>query len=362
MMDAMDESARSIDTNGWVEIAGNPLSKAGVFDYRGAQLPNAPDAARIYRVYRPAEELADPECIASFRLLPWIDDHAMLGDEDAGLMPAERKGVQGVIGEEVYFDAPYLRGNLKVFSQSLAGLIEAGKRELSCGYRCVYDWTSGVFEGQPYDCVQRQIRGNHVALVNSGRMGPDVAVLDTLDQPTLTSDAKEPAMADEAKEEGGSGMTLEQALEAIKTVMPAIKMLQEAASAATPADPAIDVPAADAEPKKDDDKMDDEKKGEGMDAAPALTVKQLMAQIARRDALAGKLSQHVGTFDHAEMTEQEVAQYGIAKLGLSAPAGHEAAMLAGYLAGAQVPSKVATTATMDSTADNFVTRHLTRKE
>lgn len=38
----------------------------------------------------------------------------MLGD--AG-MPAERKGIEGVIGEEVYYDAPFLRANIKVFSK-----------------------------------------------------------------------------------------------------------------------------------------------------------------------------------------------------------------------------------------------------
>ncbi len=351
----MDESARSVDTNGWVTVNGNPLSKVGVFPYSGAQLPDAPDPNRIYQVYRPAEELADPECVESFKLLPWIDNHTMLGDEEAGLTPAERKGVQGVIGEDVYFDAPYLRGNLKVFSQSLASLIEAGKRELSCGYRCVYEWTSGVFEGQAYDCIQRQIRGNHVALVNAGRMGPDVAVLDSkLDQVSLTTDAKEPLMAEEAKEEGGSGMTLEQALEAIKGIMPAIKMLQEANASSAEVDEPV---AVDAFEKKDDDDKE-EKEGKGMDSA--LSIKDLMAQIARRDALAKQLSVHVGTFDHAEMTEAEVAEYGVKKLGLQAPKGSEAAMLAGYLKAAPAP-KVATAADA-SNGDNFVTRHLKSKE
>ncbi|MCL2887621.1 MAG: DUF2213 domain-containing protein, partial [Betaproteobacteria bacterium] len=141
------EDKSILDTNGFREISNNPLSKVGVFPYSGRSLTNAPDPNKKYMVYRPAEELSDPECIESFRLLPWVDNHAMLGSEDEGLTPAEKKGVQGVIGEDVYFKNGTLYGNLKVFSQSLANLIEAGKRELSCGYRCTYEWTPGTFDG-----------------------------------------------------------------------------------------------------------------------------------------------------------------------------------------------------------------------
>lgn len=184
-------SARIPDANGWVEIQRNPLSKVGVFPYSGRSI-GAPEPDRIYRVYRPAEELSNPETIASFRLQPWVDDHTMLGDPtvDENLTAAENKGVHGVIGEKVEFDSSTgtLYANLKLWSQRLADLIAAGKKELSCGYRCVYEFASGVFEGQQYDVIQRQIRGNHLALVDRGRMGPGVAVLDHL---TFTFDAQE---------------------------------------------------------------------------------------------------------------------------------------------------------------------------
>ncbi|HEX7687358.1 MAG TPA: DUF2213 domain-containing protein [Burkholderiaceae bacterium] len=377
---AMDESARDFDTNGWFEIKGNPLSKVGVFPYRGRQVGKPDEPDRLFQILRPAEELSDPEAIASFRLLPWIDNHVMLGPEEAGLMPAERKGVQGVVGEDVYFDPDtddgVLRGNVKLFSQSMATLIEAGKRELSCGYRCKYDWTPGVFKGQPYDAIQRRIRGNHLALVKSGRMGPDVAVLDSIDQPTTSE--KEPSMADEKKDEGGSGMTLEAALDAFKQVMPAIKMLMEHANpgAATTTAAAVDAdPGKTEEEKKDEAKTvaakdddsgtpppkdDDDKGSAAMDEAAVF--RSVMGQVVRRDKLARELSAHIGTFDHSEMTEAEVAAYGVKKLGIKAAAGQEAAVLSGYLAAAVAPSaKKATTAVaMDSSSGggDFVTRFL----
>ena len=383
---AMDESARFLDSNGWIEVRRNPLSKVGVFNYTGRQVGDSTNPDKVYRVYRPAEELAAPECLESFRLLPWIDNHVMLGHEDDGLMPAERKGVQGVIGEDVSFDGETLFGNLKVFSHSLASLIEAGKRELSCGYRCTYDFTPGVFRGEAYDSVQRTIRGNHLALVHSGRMGPGVAVLDSADD--QSTPVKEPPMADDVKDEGGSGMTLEAALEAFKQFLPAFEMLQRSMSGA-PAEAAL-VPvevenlelavdpsavvavAADADPDKKDDKpkaddkkADDDKpkkedkKESAMDES--VQFKAFAGQLKRREALAGALAKHVGTFDHSDMTEAEVAKYGVKKLGIKAPAGQELTALQSYMLGRGDPSKavLVTTGAMDAApSDNFVTRYI----
>lgn len=375
---SMDESARIVDTNGWFETRANPISKVGIFEYRGRQIKGAPDPDKMYRVYRPAEELSHPDCIESFRLLPWIDNHTMLGDEDMGLTPAERKGVQGVIGEQVFFEGDTLFANLKVFSQSLANQIDAGKRELSCGYRCEWDWTPGTFEGQPYDLVQRQMRGNHIASVQSGRMGSDVAVLDSIDPPTQ---AKEPEMADETT---GSGMTLEQALQKVKDAVPAIAMIREAGLltdallngqvliAADADDPeakkkaeeeeaAKKKAAEDAEAAAEGDKEKKEKKDDKPAMDEAEIFKSVVAKVARRDKLAARLSAHVGTFDHSEMTEADVAAYGIEKLGLTAAKGSEASVLEGWLQGAKAPSAARTTAShaQDAKAsDNAVTRFL----
>lgn len=391
---AMDkDSVREVDTNGWQEIPRNPLSKVGVFTYSGRQVGDTANPDKPYRVYRPAEELSDPDCIDSFRLIPWIDNHVMLGSEEDGLMPAERKGVQGVIGEDVFFEGETLYGNLKVFSQSMAGLIEAGKRELSCGYRCVYDFTPGTFRGEAYDCVQRTIRGNHLALVHTGRMGPDVAVLDSIDHTTNPTD-KEPPMADQNG--GGSGNSLDEALQTLKTATPearkahliALRAVMDEAGdpkdeekkeeKAEDADSDKDEKKEDAkdsdldmkEGKDSDLKMDDiAKHPNAMDAAEvqrqiADGIKAHTASVKRRDALAKQLGAHVGTFDHSEMTEAEVAAYGVKKLGLDAPKGQEAAMLAGFLKAKGAPSESKTVkpaSTMDGAAGDFVSAYLNQK-
>lgn len=362
-------SARQTDLNGFVTIKGNPISKEGVFEYSGAQIGlMGDDAYKVFKVYRPAEELADPECIESFRLLPFINEHTMLGSEDEGFTPSERKGVEGMIGEDVYFDAPYLRGTLRIVSESLKNAIDSGKVELSPGYRCVYEMTSGIFNGQQYDAIQRKIRGNHLALVEEGRTGPDVAVLDKMTFTVDSATLKEAVMAEEVKDQEGSG-----GLDRIKALIEELKpLLAEQAEAqamlaelglgkveeereeieidtAAPVAPA----ASDEEVVKLEEIVKDEDKSAAMDAKINKLVEariaamdsRIVASIADRDNLAGKLSEFVGAFDSASMTVGQVAAYGVKKLGIPCSKGSERIALDAWMHGRTPERHKATVAT-----------------
>ena len=341
-----DKSDRVHDVNGWYEIKRNPLSKEGVFQYGGATLAAAgldADPAKMYRVYRPAKELSNQECIDSFKLLPWIDDHAMLGDKP-GMIPAEQKGVQGVIGEDVFFEDGYLYGNIKVFSETLADNIDAGKKDLSAGYRCNYRFESGIFNGEEYDAIQFDIRGNHLALVAEGRMGKEVSVLDSAEVLKITIDSKEFAlMSDPVKEPvaqdvdpmAGLETRLAKIEEMLAKLIPLEKEEHGEALDKEPAEPAVDA-------------KDKCEPAAGMDAAEVVAlktrveqlekggIKALMGEISTRDALAHAVSAHVGTFDHAEMTLGEVAKYSADKLGITCDSGHELAAVQGFLAARKV--------------------------
>ena len=100
----------------------------------------------------------------------------------------------------VYFDpeAQMLKGNVKVFSEHLARLIDTGINELSLGYRCDYDFDkSGTYNGEHFDTIQTNIRGNHLASVEEGRMGPEVSVLD---HAVITFDSRDFQMATKKKQ------------------------------------------------------------------------------------------------------------------------------------------------------------------
>jgi uncharacterized protein len=191
VLDGVAMDAREEDINGWVEIPDNPVMAVGVFPYLGKHIKGAPDPKKFYMVYRPEEEVIEAVESGSFRLLPWIDDHVMLGEGD-NLTPVEAKPIEGVIGEQIYYDGDsrQMKANLKVWTKTHEGRVDNGKRELSLGYRCRFDATPGTFEGVRYDYVQRTMRGNHLASVNDGRSGPDIAVMDAADFSFIT-DSKE---------------------------------------------------------------------------------------------------------------------------------------------------------------------------
>ena len=129
-------TAQERDQNGYITIERNPISRVGVFPYLGKNISTECEPEKIYSVYRPAEELADPEAMKSFELVPLINDHVMLG---AGFTPAEEKGIQGTTGEKLVFEDGVLYAPLKIFSETLKNLIASGKKALSLGYR-VKEW------------------------------------------------------------------------------------------------------------------------------------------------------------------------------------------------------------------------------
>jgi len=359
-------SARTIDTNGWIEIKGNPISKAGVFQYHGSQLPLSLglDQNKMYNVYRPKEELESKEAQDSFKLLPWTDDHPdrLLGSADEGLVPAEAKGVHGVTGEEIFVDGDFLKCNLKVFSQELADQINSGKKDLSIGYKADYILDKGVYNGVAYDLVQTNLRGNHISLVDEGRSGREVSVLDNKGGGVVDMKEDKDIIAHD-EDQAQDGLTLDMLASEMKAIKEALAKLMGVAEESADGDmcdmgekaEAKDEDEEEVEKLSDSDEnekeyivseikedldedavldededKDADKKG-AMDSAKFK--KAIMQEISRRDELAQRLSKHIGVFDSSSMTLSEVAKYGVKKLGLSCKKGMHSAVLDGYLAG-----------------------------
>lgn len=166
--------SKQVDDNGYWLIEGNPVTKEGVFPYLGRTISPRLEPDKIYQVYRPFAELANPETLKSFDGIPLIEDHEMLGD---GFTSTDKRPPQGVLMNPRAGNG-MLVGDLKIFSDAMKERIEGGKKELSLGYKCHYDLTPGEWNGQHYDAIQTDLRGNHIALVKQGRMGSDVRVYD----------------------------------------------------------------------------------------------------------------------------------------------------------------------------------------
>ena len=171
------ESVRTFDSDGRMRVAKANISKANICPYRGDEIPGweelglEPD--KIYQLLRDPEELR--KAAATFNGVPLLRKHVPV---DAG--DHKKNDIVGTTGTDANFEDPYLTNSLVIWSQEGVDYIESEKqRELSCGYHYTPDMTAGIFGGKPFDGVMRNIEGNHVALVEEGRAGPDVVVGDS---------------------------------------------------------------------------------------------------------------------------------------------------------------------------------------
>src|SRR5690606_35603689 len=86
----------------------------------------------------------------------------------------------GEASTDVMRDGERLKIPLIVKDTNAIAAIQAGKRELSVGYACDLAFEPGITpDGLAYDAVQRNIRANHVAIVQRGRAGSDFRIGDS---------------------------------------------------------------------------------------------------------------------------------------------------------------------------------------
>lgn len=204
------DSVRSIDKDGRMTVAVANISKACVSPYLGKEIPGYKelglDADKVYNLLRHPDELA--KAAPTFNGVQLLKIHKPVNADDH-----RKNDIVGTTGTTAEFDGTYLKNSLHIWSQDGIDLIESGKqRELSPGYHYVPVMTPGNFDGMHFDGIMTNIVGNHVALVEDGRTGPDVVVGDSKEElnkmkPTrlavhalqLTSAAIAPLLAQDAK-------------------------------------------------------------------------------------------------------------------------------------------------------------------
>lgn len=186
-------SLRSFDGNGRLQVKVSNISKANVCPYLGREIPNAEklglDPEKIYRLWRHPDELK--KAAATFNNIPLLNIHT---PDFPGDPPRESR--VGVTHSNAAFDGTYLTNGLSVWDNSaIAGIETEEQEELSSSYQYVADMTPGTTPtGEVYDGIMRDIVGNHVALVETGRAGSDVLVADSL-PPELKHMSKRKAAA-----------------------------------------------------------------------------------------------------------------------------------------------------------------------
>lgn len=134
------------------------LTSIGIFEYTN-------NDGSVRRELRLPEEVFKPESLKSYKGKPIIVTH------DAGLITKDNVHEEtiGTILSEGYQDKDDVRAEIIIHDTD--EMKSVGLKELSLGYNLTLDETPGVWEGKPYDAIQRDITINHLALVLQARAG-----------------------------------------------------------------------------------------------------------------------------------------------------------------------------------------------
>ena len=152
------------------------VGRTGIQIYRNAD-------GTITRELRLPEEVFNADALASFKGKPITDGHPMGGVNAANY----KKLTIGSILNDGAKDGDNVRADIVINDADAIDKAEKGGiRELSLGYKVDLEFTPGVWNGEAYDAIQKNIRINHLALVPKGRAGNARLNLDRFDAVAIT--------------------------------------------------------------------------------------------------------------------------------------------------------------------------------
>lgn len=174
--DKISDNITKLD-NGCLACLNVPIARTGTYQYLRSEV--GLDGQGIVEVYREPEEVFSPTAIASFEGKAFTDTHPSC-DVTADNWSIYAKGTLTNVRRGSGKDSNFLLADIVVNDPVVIDEIRTKvKREVSAGYECEYVEENGKI-------YQRNIRGNHVALVQSGRAGNSVRINDEK-QPQVTT-------------------------------------------------------------------------------------------------------------------------------------------------------------------------------
>lgn len=152
-----------------------PISRIGWYEYLGKEIGANDRADEIVKVFRDPDEVFNPGAMASFEGKPVTDGHppggvAVVPDNAQQYAKGTVQNVRRGSGDDI----DLLLADLFIYDNQLIKDIQSGKREVSAGYEVSY----APNDDDTYS--QRNIVGNHVAVLENGRAGDRVAIRDSV--------------------------------------------------------------------------------------------------------------------------------------------------------------------------------------
>lgn len=137
------------------------MSRTGIQNYYDSK-------GNLIRELRLPEDVFKQESLDSFNNIPVTDDHPRVIVNTRNAKQFSR----GLTQDKSRRDNDFVINGITVTDQDLIDKVFDGKSELSLGYECMLDFTAGVHPVYgKYDAIQRNIKGNHLAIVDRARAG-----------------------------------------------------------------------------------------------------------------------------------------------------------------------------------------------
>lgn len=149
-------------------------ARTGLQSYLGSELGLPTND--VISVYRPESEVFSRDSLASYANKPISDDHPPVNVDATNW----KQYGKGDIGSDVVRDGEFVSVSYKIMDSNTIAKVKAGKSEVSMGYMAEIEFADGVTpDGQAYQAIQKNIRINHLAIVDRGRAGPECGFSDS---------------------------------------------------------------------------------------------------------------------------------------------------------------------------------------
>lgn len=181
---ALEKSTRRRTPEGYL-IVDAIIARTGIQEYRGYELPQNSGydfiSDKVYRIYRSPKEVFSEATLQSFVQKPVTNEHP---HDVGGLVNSDTatQKLVGVSGNKIVRHGEQIKVPLTIYSSAAINDIEQGKTGISAGYTGDIKMVPGLApDGQAYDGIVINIRGNHVAMcdVDDARGGRGCRLLDT---------------------------------------------------------------------------------------------------------------------------------------------------------------------------------------
>ena len=181
--DAVKTSKTTITDEGFLKTEA-VVTKAGVYPYHMS------DGKVVFMLKHP-DDIFDKGFTDSLKLIPITNDHPPQNENGQRLVTAKTaKNLSiGYVGENIGAQDKSVTASLAIIDSDAVKSVKDGKRQLSVGFLADLISEQGIYDGQEYTLRQTNIRANHIALCNEGRVGAEASIMmDSKDTYTLILD------------------------------------------------------------------------------------------------------------------------------------------------------------------------------